>query len=86
MNHTLKQMAVTLLRRADEAVDRRDNGLWDREDFIHLIDQLRQLTRNFVDEQKQLECDQGELTRRLQRSMFQPRPAGAMKKSAVASD
>lgn len=69
MNHTLKQKAATLLTHADEAVDRRDNGLWDREDFIHLIEQFRQLTRSFVDEQRQLECDQGELMRRLHRSI-----------------
>jgi hypothetical protein len=68
MNKRLKQMAATLLIQADQAVDRADNGLWVREDFIQLIDQLRQLTRNLLNEQNQLECDRGELMHRLRRS------------------
>ena len=56
------------MTQADQAVDRTDNGLSDREDLIQLICKFRQLTHNLLDEQNQLECDQGELMQRLQRS------------------
>lgn len=67
MNDALRYQAETLLREADQAVDRTNNGLWDREDCIVLLGQFATLLRNLMQAQERLESDRGELARRLQR-------------------
>jgi hypothetical protein len=70
MDERLKYSAELLLAQADQAVDRRNNGLWDREDCIVLIDEFRSLLRDLLKDQDRLESDRGDLTRRLQRTYF----------------
>lgn len=70
MDDELRHRAEALLREADQAVDRTNNGLWDREDCILLLGEFAMLMRNMMQAQERLESDRGDLARRLQRRYF----------------
>ncbi len=70
MTEQLKEHIESLLALADQATDPHNNGLLDREDLIRLVSSFSHLTRTLLNDQSRLECDQGDMIKRLQRSPF----------------
>jgi len=77
----LKDRIESLLVLADQATDTHNNGLFDREDLVRLVQNFSQLTRALLNDQTRLECDQGDMVKRLQRTPFNPDFSAALPSS-----
>ena len=76
MDDELRHQAHLLLRQADQAVDAKTNGLFDREDLVRLVSEFRRFTRDVLYAASKIETEKEEMIRRLHRTPHIPDASG----------